>query len=190
MKQWHSEEIGDILAYLHTDVDKGLTREEAGRRLDQVGTNELRQKVKKPLWQAFLGQFADFMVLVLLAAAVISFLLGEVADCITIFAIVLLNAVLGFVQEYRAEKSLESLQEIAAPEAWVCRSGQWGRTPAQSLVPGDIVRLSAGDIVPADVRLVEVQQLEIQEAALTGESEAVRKHTSSLKETKAVLGER
>ncbi len=190
MKQWHSEEIGDILAYLHTDVDKGLTREEAGRRLDQVGTNELRQKVKKPLWQAFLGQFADFMVLVLLAAAVISFLLGEVADCITIFAIVLLNAVLGFVQEYRAEKSLEALQEIAAPEALVCRSGQWGRTPAQSLVPGDIVRLSAGDIVPADVRLVEVQQLEIQEAALTGESEAVRKHTSSLKETKAVLGER
>lgn len=190
MKQWHNEEINDILAYLHTQAEQGLSREEAGRRLDQVGTNALQQKAKKPLWLAFLGQFKDFMVLVLLAAAGISFLLGEVADSVTIFAIVLLNAVLGFVQEYRAEKSLEALQEIAAPEAVVCRSGQWGRTPAQGLVPGDIVRVSAGDIVPADIRLIRAEQLEIQEAALTGESEAVRKQADHVEAAKAVLGER
>ena len=190
MKQWHNEEINDILAYLNTHAEQGLSREEAGRRLDQVGGNELRQKAKKPLWQAFLGQFKDFMVLVLLAAAGISFLLGEVADSVTIFAIVLINAILGFVQEYRAERSLEALQEIAAPEAVVCRSGSWGRTPAQSLVPGDIVRLAAGDIVPADIRLIRAEQLEVQEAALTGESEAVRKQADRLEEARAVLGER
>lgn len=190
MRAWHTQEIAEMADYLETNLERGLSQGEAGRRLDQLGANALKKKAVKPLWQAFLGQFADFMVLVLLAAAVISFWLGEIADCVTIFAIVILNAVLGFVQEYRAEKSLEALQEIAAPEAVVCRSGKWGRAPAQSLVPGDVIRLQAGDIVPADIRLVQAEQLDIQEAALTGESDAVRKSAVVLADMAASLGER
>lgn len=190
MKQWHNEEIETVAQYLRVDPKRGLSQEEAEKRLAQVGSNELIHARKKSHLRAFLGQFADFMVLVLLIAAVISFLLGETADAVTIFAIIFLNAVLGFVQEYRAEKSLKALQDIVAPEALVYRGGQLQKIPAKALVPGDVVQIQSGDVVPADLRLFETIQLELQEAALTGESDAVRKVSQSIVQSDAVLGER
>lgn len=153
MKKWYSEMTDDALAYLSSNSHDGLSEEEAQLRLNEVGFNELQKKVKRSPLASFLAQFMDFMVLVLLAATIISFILGEIADGITILAIVIINAILGFIQEYRAEKSIEALKDITAPEATVIRQGVERKIIAKNLVPGDIVHITAGDIVPADLRL-------------------------------------
>ncbi|MBC7339616.1 MAG: cation-translocating P-type ATPase [Firmicutes bacterium] len=160
---------------LATDGERGLTRQEAGRRLEKVGPNSIARKKRVPAWRLFLSQFDDFMSLVLLGATAVSGLLGEVADALTIIAIVILNAWLGFLQEYRAERSLEALRALSAPTARVLREGQEETVPAHLVVPGDILLLEAGDRVAADARILEAHRAEAEEAALTGESVPVRK---------------
>ena len=164
-----------MLARLESDLSTGLTAREGERRLAEVGPNQLAEASKTPWWQMLLAQFKDFMVLVLLVATGISYFMGETADAITIVVIVVVNAILGFMQEYRAEQSLEALKQLTAPSARVLRDGTEAQLPARDLVPGDVLLLEAGDKIPADARVVEGSGLEAEEAALTGESLPVRK---------------
>ncbi|MFR0950051.1 MAG: HAD-IC family P-type ATPase [Ruminococcus callidus] len=153
----------------------GLTTKTARERLKQDGENELAAAAKRRPLHMFLGQFRDVMVLILLAATGISAFLGEITDAVTIILIVLLNAILGFLQEYRTEQTLESLRNLTAPTATACRDGKWQTIPARELVCGDLVRLEAGDNVPADSTLIQAAGLAVNESILTGESEAVSK---------------
>ncbi|MFZ5648496.1 MAG: calcium-translocating P-type ATPase, SERCA-type [Bacillota bacterium] len=178
--QWHMMTVREVLEAFRTSAAKGLDVKEAGERLVRFGPNELAKAPPVPLWSLFLNQFKDFLVLVLLAATVLSGFLGEYADAVTIMIIVIINAFLGCVQEYRAEQSLEALRKMAAPEARVIRNGREQRINAAGLVPGDIVCLETGDKVPADVRLIEASTLEVEESALTGESVPVKKNTELL----------
>lgn len=188
-KLWHQKELKEILEELRT-TPQGLSMEEARRRLDEYGPNELKEKKKKTPFIIFLDQFRDFMILVLIAAAVVSGIIGEPSDTIAIIVIVMLNAVIGFVQEYRAEKAMAALKKMASPLATVIRDGQATNIPSAELVPGDIVLLEAGNVVPADLRLIEAIQLKIEEAALTGESVPVEKGINPLKEEHLSLGDR
>lgn len=172
---WHAIDADQVLTMLATDGRTGLSHEEAARRLEKAGPNSIRKKKRMPAWRLFLAQFDDFMCLVLLGATAISGLLGEVADALTIIAIVVLNAWLGFIQEYRAERSLEALRALSAPSARVLREGREETVPAHTVVPGDILLLEAGDRVAADARILEAHRAEAEEAALTGESVPVRK---------------
>jgi Ca2+-transporting ATPase len=186
-----------VLEGLGSNEKVGLSSEEARRRLDRFGSNELKETEKTTLWEMFLGQFEDVLVWILLAATVISFILwlydpGEETypyDSIIILLIVLANAILGVIQEYRAERSLEALKKLSAPSAVVLRDGQKQRIPAREVVPGDILLLDAGDKVAADARLIEVINLEADESALTGESVPVTKTTHPL-EGEVEIGDR
>ena len=162
---------------LQTTLEGGLSGEEVSQRRARHGPNSIREARPKSLWRIFAAQFADFMILVLLAAAVIAGFLGEPADTVAIMAIVVLNAVIGFVQEYRAEHALAALRKMAAHQARALRNGEPVTVPAAELVPGDIVLLEAGNVVPADLRVSESAQLRIGEAALTGESHPVEKQS-------------
>ncbi|MFZ5754201.1 MAG: cation-transporting P-type ATPase, partial [Bacillota bacterium] len=142
---WHALGQEEVVLKLQTDREKGLEQKEAARRLELVGPNQLVQQKRISPVAIFLTQFKDFMVLVLIAATVISGLLCEYADAITIMAIVIINAILGFIQEFRAEKSMEALKKLIAPEATVKREGETLRIPASQLVPGDLVILDTGD---------------------------------------------
>lgn len=186
---WHQKDIKEIIDDLRTSL-QGLSTDEAQRRLTEYGPNELKEKKKKIPVMMFLDQFKDFMILVLLAAAIISGIIGEPSDTIAIVVIVVLNAVIGFVQEYRAEKAMAALKKMSAPVALVLRDGIPASIPASEVVPGDIVILEAGKVVPADMRLIEVAQLKIEEAALTGESVSVEKHTRPLQDEYLPLGDR
>jgi len=186
---WHPKETAKVIEELNSSP-KGLSSEEAGTRLDQYGPNALKEKKQKTLFKMFLDQFADFMILVLISAGVISGIVGELSDTIAIVVIVILNAVIGFVQEYRAEKAMVALKKMAASAATVIRDGVAVSVPASLLVPGDMVTLEAGRVVPADMRLTESVQLKMDEAALTGESEAVEKHTRALHDEHLSLGDR
>ncbi|OPL16917.1 MAG: ATPase [delta proteobacterium ML8_D] len=186
---WYGLDSKEVLEKLRSS-DKGLASKEAQNRLERYGPNELIEKKRKSVWMMFLDQFKDFMIMVLIAAAVVAGIIGEPADTIAIAVIVLLNAVLGFVQEYRAEKAMAALKMMAAPSATVIRDGQAETIPAQRLVPGDLVILEAGNIVPADMRLMEAIQLRIDEAALTGESVPVEKDTACLREPDLCIGDR
>ncbi len=153
----------------------GLTTKEAKRRLATYGENRLARENGLHPVRLFFTQFKDYMVLILLVASGISVLLGELADGVTMCLIVLLNAILGFVQEFRTEKTLESLRNLTAPTAFVCRDGTWQTISATELVPGDLLRLEAGDSVPADCTMVSTDPLTVNESVLTGESEPVEK---------------
>jgi Ca2+-transporting ATPase len=185
----HQKEIGDIIEELRSSP-QGLSEDEVRKRLETYGFNELKEKKKKTPFMMFLDQFKDFMILVLIAAALISGIIGELSDTIAIVIIVVLNAIIGFVQEYRAEKAMEALKMMAAPAATVIRGGMPANIPASQLVPGDIVILEAGKIVPADMRLIELAQLKVEEAALTGESIPVEKHVRVLHDAVIPLGDR
>ncbi len=187
--QWHRIESEEVLKELDTSRS-GLSGAEARRRLGEYGPNELVEKKKKGPLEMFLDQFKDFMILILIAAAVISGVIGETKDTIVIIVIVILNAVVGFVQEYRAEKAMAALKKMAALTATVVRDGQAVDIPASELVPGDIVILEAGKIVPADMRLIEAVRLKVEEAALTGESVPVEKETAALQDEDLPLGDR
>ncbi len=178
--RWYALTGEEVLAKLQTDSKKGLNEKEVKERLERFGPNELARAAKTSLWSLFANQFRDFMVLVLLAATFISGLLGEYADAVTIMIIVVVNAILGFVQECRAERSIEALKQLTAPEARVVRSGQERKIPASELVPGDLVLLEEGDRIPADLRLLLTANLEIEESSLTGESVPVRKREEAL----------
>ena len=184
---WHRLDAGEAAQTLASSAE-GLTDEAARERLARYGPNALVEKRRKPVWRMLLDQFKDFMILVLIAAAVVAGLLGEPADTIAIVVIVLLNAVLGFVQEYRAEKAMAALKRMASPTATVIRGGHTASVATAELVPGDVVILEAGNVVPADLRLTEAVQLRVEEAALTGESVAVEKDAAALKEADLALG--
>jgi len=186
---WHLKDYETAIEELGSS-QKGLTNEEAEKRLAEYGPNALEEKKKRTVFAMFLDQFKDFMIIVLIAAAVISGLLGDAADTIAIVVIVVLNAVIGFVQEYRAEKALAALKKMSAPSATVVRGGVHDTIPAFALVPGDLVLLEAGNVVPADLRLIEAAQMRCEEAALTGESAPVEKHTKALHEKDLPLGDR
>ena len=169
-----------VASALDTDPVRGLAVEDAARRLLEYGRNELTERGAKPAWVLFLEQFTNEMIVVLLAAAGITAVLGDLKDTLVILAIVLLNGIVGFVQEYRAEQALAALKRMASPTARVVRGGETLLVPAPEVVPGDLVRLDAGDIVTADLRLLGAKALRINEAALTGESEPAEKSTEPL----------
>lgn len=174
-KIWHAIEIGKVLSELHTDPTRGLSGEEAKRRLAEYGYNELKEKKRVTPIQIFLNQFKDIFVIMLLVATAISFAIGETVDALTIAVIVVLNAVVGFIQEYRSEKAMEAMKKLTAPKARVLRDGRETVIDAREIVPGDIILLEAGDRIPADGRLLEVVDLKTDEAILTGESTSVTK---------------
>ncbi len=186
---WHQHSAAAALVTLRTSAD-GLTGAEARRRLAEHGPNVLREGKRRTALGMLAGQFTDFMILVLLGAAVVSGLIGDVMDTIAIMAIVVLNAVIGFVQEYRAERAMAALKAMAAPTATVVRDGMTALIPAAELVPGDIVLLEAGRIVPADLRLLEAVHLRVEEAPLTGESVPVEKTTAPLPDAALPVGDR
>ncbi len=178
---WHSKKSEQVLSELRVD-QKGLSREEAERRLGEFGYNELKEKKGVTPLQIFFNQFKDVFVIMLLIATAISFLIGETVDAITIAIIVILNSVVGFIQEYRSEKAMEAMKKLTAPKARVIRNGDETMIDARKIVPGDIVLLEAGDRVPADGRLIETVDLKADEAVLTGESTDVTKDVGVLKE--------
>ena len=175
---------------LGADVRKGLTQARATEYRQRYGYNEIREGRKRGPVAMFLAQFADFMILVLIAAAVVAGLIGDLADTFVIVTIVVLNAGIGFVQEYRAERAIAALRRLAALQAQVRRDGLPMVIPARDLVPGDTVVIEAGNAVPADIRIVEAAQLRIDESALTGESEGVDKVTSRIDDGDLPVGDR
>ncbi len=177
---WHTKKIEDILKLLQSDPTKGLSSSEAKKRLRIYGTNSLQTASTQSWVEIFLRQFSDVLIVILLIAAATSFILGERGDAYTILAIVILNAILGFVQEYKAEKALEALHKMLSPKCKVVRDGQIIMIDAKYLVPGDIVVLESGDSVPADLRLIEAINLEVDESPLTGESTPVHKSLTPL----------
>ena len=178
---WYQLDTAKLMEKLESS-DRGLSPVEAERRLESHGPNELVEKARKSPWTMFLDQFKDFMIMVLIAAALVSGLIGEISDTIAIVVIVALNAVLGFVQEYRAEKAMAALKKMASPSATVVRDGRAESVDSKMLVPGDLVVLEAGNIVPADIRLTQAARLRIDEATLTGESAPVEKDSAAIKE--------
>ena len=187
--RWHQKTVEDVIEELNSSL-KGISSEEARERILEYGPNELKVKEKKTPFMMFLDQFRDFMILVLIAAAIISGFIGELSDTIAIIVIIVLNAVVGFIQEYRAEKAMAALKKMTAPTATVLRDGVPANIPALQLVPGDAVILEAGKIVPADMRVIEAAQLKLEEAALTGESEAVEKDVKALHDELLPTGDR
>jgi len=187
---WHARSVEDAVRALNTDPQYGLTTEEARRRFSQFGPNELAERPRPGFWRMLLDQFNNFLVLLLIAAALISLVLGEIEETVAIFAIVLLNAILGVIQERRAEEALAALKKMAAPDARVLRDGHRITIPARELVPGDVVFLEAGNYVPADLRLLEAVNLRVDEASLTGESVAVEKRHDVVLPEEAGLGDR
>ena len=187
---WHAWTADRCLAALAGDGERGLTSAEADRRLRRYGPNRLRQTRRDPLWRKLAVQFQDVLVLVLVGAAALSAALGERADAVTIVVIVIVNALLGFLHEHKAEQALEALKALAAPQARVVRDGHRRVVPASDLVPGDLILLEAGDRVPADARLLESHSLAVEEAALTGESRPVAKSAAAACPPDAPLAER
>ena len=187
---WHCRTVEEIAADLATRLPGGLDRAEAAGRLARLGPNLLTEGRRRGPGRILLEQFTDVMVLVLLAAAVVAGLVGEPQDTIAIIAIVVLNATLGFIQEYRAERAVAALKALAAPQARVRRDGSVTTVAGAELVPGDLVLLEAGNIVPADLRLIEAADLRIEEAALTGESHPAEKSTGALPDAELPIGDR
>jgi len=186
---WHLLPIKKIDELLGSSA-RGISSAHAEEHLARYGPNVLEEKKKKPPWRLFFDQFADFMILVLIAAATISGLMGEFTDTAVILVIVVVNAIVGFVQEYRAGKAIDALRQMAAPNATVIRDGHPAQIPAASLVPGDLAVLEAGNVVPADIRLFEVHNLRIDEASLTGESFVTEKSGDLLTGVDIPLGDR
>lgn len=189
-KDWHSLPAEDALDALGTHYSQGLTTEEARRRLKIFGYNELTEPPKPGFWKRLWAQFNNFLVIILIVASLISVLLGDYVEAGAIMAIVILNAVLGLVQESRAEEALEALKKMAAPEAHVIRDGHMQAIPTRELVPGDLVLLETGHYVPADVRLIEAVNLKIDESSLTGESVPVSKRADTVLDRELPLGDR
>jgi Ca2+-transporting ATPase len=181
VKIWHALKSEEALEELKSS-DKGLTSQEAQSRLQTYGLNELKKEKGKSPIKLFLGQFTDVLMVILIIATALSLLIGETVDAVIILVIVFASAILGFTQEFRSEKAVEALKKMTAPTALVIRDGKELRIPATELVPGDVYLLYTGDKIPADARLIEANNLKIEEAALTGESTAVDKATEPLAE--------
>lgn len=188
-KSWHSQSAEEVLTQL-ASTSEGLSSNEAAQRLVADGPNELKEGKRISPLRMFLSQFKSLIIWILIAAGVISGLLGERVDAIAILAIVVLNAVIGFYQEFKAEKSIAALKKMTAPRAKVRRDGQVSSIPAAGIVVGDILELEAGDLVAADARLLEAASLRCIESALTGESQAVTKRAATLEQSEIPLGDR
>ncbi len=187
---WHAKQLQETVSILQTQLEQGLSTGEAKTRLEKFGLNELKGKPPATFLQRLLAQFKDFLIIILLIAAVVSLLVGEGVDALVIIGIVLVNAILGVSQESKAEKSLEALQKMSAPHAKVLRDGKVQKLPARELVPGDVVVVEAGDYIPADVRLVESYNLKVEEASLTGESVPVEKRADVVLDAEVPIGDR
>lgn len=186
---WHALDMQDVYNRLNAP-DSGLSSDEVVSRQKRYGYNELREKPRPTFMQLVVAQLNNFIVLLLIGASIISALLGDWIEAVVIMMIVVLNAILGVVQESRAEEALAALKKMAAPEAQVMRNGQRISVPARELVPGDLVYLEAGNFVPADIRLVDAVNLRVEEAALTGESVPVQKNAALVLDREATLGDR
>ena len=189
-QRWHTLERAQALSSLKSDQHRGLSGTEAAERLEKYGPNALSEGKKKTVLQVFLEQFKDLMVMILIAAALISLATGEAESTIVIFAVLILNAVLGTVQHFKAEKSLESLKAMSAPSAKVIRDGARTTVPSAQVVPGDIVELEAGDMVVADGRILENYSLKVNESSLTGVSEGVEETDEVIPQADVALGDR
>jgi P-type Ca2+ transporter type 2C len=187
---WHALATDEVLKHLDTLADQGLSEEEVQHRLQTFGPNQLAEKPPTSFLQMLWDQFNNFVILMLVIAAVISAILGDYVEAAAILAIVILNATLGVVQERRAEQALAALKKLAAPEAHVIRDGARKMVPSPQVVPGDVVLLEAGNYIPADVRLLEAVNLRVEEAALTGESVPVQKDAATALEKDIPLGDR
>ena len=178
---WYNMTKGEVVEELETS-EGGISSDEVERRRKVFGLNQLDEAERPSMILMFLAQFKDFMVVVLLAATLISGLLGEYLDAIAIILIILMNGILGFVQERKAEKSLQALKQLSSPKMKVLRDGDWTTIPALEAVIGDIVRIESGDRIGADLRLLTCQGLQIEESALTGESLPVNKHPEAIRD--------
>ncbi len=188
-KKWFTEQVDNTLSNLGTDIDQGLSAEEVKSRQAQYGANELQEPDKKSALELFLHQFKNPLIFILGIGSIVSFFTGHLVDAIAIAVIILINAVISFYQELKAQKGMEALRDMAAPTAQVKREGQWIDVPAKELVPGDILKINTGDILAADVRIIESNRLSIDEAALTGESEPVDKVSTALDDETVGLGD-
>ena len=185
----YKKEYTDVLKEVDSSIN-GISEEEAKNRLNKYGYNELKEGEKTPIWKMFLENFKDPLVIILLIAAIVQMFLGEFVESLIIFVVVILNAVLGVTQTRKAESSLDSLKKLSSPNAKVIRNGKKSTIPVKELVVGDIVFLEAGDYIPADGRLIEAQTLKVVEGMLTGEAEAVLKHTDRIEEEVAIGDQR
>lgn len=188
--EWHTLTAEQTLTHWQGNAEQGLSSAEVEARWERFGPNEIPEKARRGLGRIILAQFSDMMILILLAAAIISGVVGSVEDTIAILVIVMLNAIIGAVQEYRAQRALAALRRMAAPEARVVRDAQVQVIPANALLPGDIVVLEAGMVVPADIRLLDASELQVDEAILTGESLAVEKQLGAIEEPSLSPGEK
>lgn len=180
MGMYENKRIAELLSLLETDAEKGLDAQEVLQRQGKYGKNCLKDQERKTLGQKILGQLGDPLILILVAAMAISLMLGEFGDAIIIVVVVALNAVVGMIQEGKADRAVEALKKISSPQACVIRGGERLRIPADELVPGDLVLLEAGNLVPADLRLTENAGLYAEESTLTGESVPVEKDALDL----------
>ncbi|MDR3435727.1 HAD-IC family P-type ATPase, partial [Telmatospirillum sp.] len=186
---WHAISVDDAVRRLGTSAQTGLDAAEAASRLVKYGPNRLPEGKKQGPFLRFLGQFNNILVYVLLAAGFTKLMLSLWVDASIIFAVVILNALLGFIQEGRAEKALDSIRNMLSAEARTLRGGETRMIPAEQLIPGDIVLLESGDRIPADLRLIEAKNLRTEEAALTGESVPAEK-TTAVVSANATVGDR
>ncbi len=189
-KKWFAYPAEAAVSFFKSDPERGLALEEISRRQIEYGENVLDVKKREYWYQILARQFIDVLIAILIIAAIVAFTIGEIGDAITIMAIVVLNAILGFIQEWKAEKSLEALAQMLAPQCTVIRNGHEQQIEARLLVPGDVVVLEIGDRVPADLRLIEAINLKVDESALTGESVSVHKETTAVAETTTLAGQR
>ncbi|MBN2763790.1 MAG: HAD-IC family P-type ATPase, partial [Bacteroidales bacterium] len=195
MAHFYNKDVEEILSQFKTNDTTGLTSEDARQRLEEYGLNQLETKRKKSFFKMFVAQFKSFMIIILLIAAAISGVVGilegeGLLDTFVILGILMLNALVGAFQEKKAESSLEALKSLAAPISKVLRNGSIAEIPSRELVPGDVVVLDTGDIIPADLRLIEAVNLKIQESSLTGESVPVEKSAGKLSADDVPLGDR
>ncbi|MBP5842644.1 HAD-IC family P-type ATPase, partial [Lactiplantibacillus plantarum] len=188
-KPKYQQALSAVYEELGTD-EHGLQQSAATQRLEQYGPNALNQQKATSLLQKFIAQFKDFMIIVLLVAALIAAFTGEAVDAVIILLVVVLNAIFGVFQESKAEEAINALKEMSAPDATVLRDGQLQTVKSDALVPGDVVSLEAGDIVPADLRLIESASLKVEESALTGESVPVEKQAEMIADGELPIGDR
>ncbi|HLR34670.1 MAG TPA: cation-translocating P-type ATPase [Tissierellales bacterium] len=187
---WYKQNFDSIFQKLNVDSNQGLSQDEVNKRLKEYGYNQLKEEKKDTLLQKIFYQLSNILVIILIISSVISFFVGEVVDSIIIISIVIANAILGVVQEGKAEKSLEALKKMSSPNGRVLRDGEIVEVPADTLVPGDVAMLETGDIVPADIRLINTFNLKIDESSLTGESVPAEKNSNTTFSKDTPLGDR
>ena len=188
MKKYFSMPYEEVLKEFKVSCN-GLSDKQLKENLEKYGLNQLTEKKKQTVLEVFLGQFKDLLVLILIAAAIISAITGNLESTLVIFAVIILNAILGTVQHFKAEQSLDSLKALSAPSAKVYRNGVKVEIPSKEIVPGDILILEAGDMISADGRIIENYSLQVNESSLTGESESVNKFVEAIESEEIALGD-